>query len=94
MLRFARLMRCAIVASGTRKAAAISGVVSPPTARRVSAIAEVELSAGWQQRKRSSSVSSASTASTPSGSSVAASSSRRLRAPSLRSWSTIRRDAT
>ena len=94
MLRLARLMRCAIVASGTRKAAAISRVVRPPTARSVSAIAEAGLSAGWQQRNRSSSVSSAPTASAPCGSSVAASSSRRLRAPSLRSWSTMRRDAT
>ena len=40
MLRFARLMRCAIVASGTRNAWAISAVVSPPTARSVSAIAD------------------------------------------------------
>ena len=31
----ARLMRCAIVASGTRKAAAIWAVVRPPTARKV-----------------------------------------------------------
>ena len=37
---FARLMRCAIVASGTRNALAISAVVRPPTARSVSAIAE------------------------------------------------------
>ena len=34
----ARLMRWAIVASGTPNAAAICAVVSPPTARRVSAI--------------------------------------------------------
>ena len=34
---FARLIRWAIVASGTRKRAAISAVVSPPTARSVSA---------------------------------------------------------
>ena len=43
---FARLMRWAIVASGTRNAAAISRVVSPPTARRVSGIAV----AGAQRR--------------------------------------------
>jgi hypothetical protein len=36
----ALLMRCAIVASGTRKARAISAVVRPPTALRVRAIAE------------------------------------------------------
>ena len=40
MLCFARLIRCAIVASGTRNALAISAVVSPPTARSVSAIAD------------------------------------------------------
>ena len=40
MLCFARLIRCAIVASGTRNAFAISAVVSPPTARSVSAIAD------------------------------------------------------
>ena len=37
---FARLIRCAIVASGTRNAFAISAVVRPPTARSVSAIAD------------------------------------------------------
>ena len=46
MLCFARLIRCAIVASGTRKAFAISAVVSPPTARSVSAIADDGVSAG------------------------------------------------
>ena len=34
----ARLIRWAMVASGTRNAAAICAVVRPPTARRVSAI--------------------------------------------------------
>ena len=43
---FARLIRWAIVASETRKALAISAVVRPPTARSVSAIAEVVVSAG------------------------------------------------
>ena len=38
MVCLARLMRWAIVASGTRNAAAICAVVSPPSARRVSAI--------------------------------------------------------
>ena len=46
MLCFARLIRCAIVASGTRKALAISAVVKPPTARSVSAMAEAVESAG------------------------------------------------
>jgi hypothetical protein len=46
MLCLARLMRCPMVASGTRKAFAISAVVSPPTARKVSAIAEAGVSAG------------------------------------------------
>ena len=40
MLCLARLIRWAMVASGTRKALAISAVVKPPTARSVSAIAE------------------------------------------------------
>jgi hypothetical protein len=42
----ARLIRWAIVASGTRNALAISAVVSPPTARRVSAMAEADVSTG------------------------------------------------
>ena len=42
----ARLIRCAIVASGTRKALAISAVVRPPTARSVRAIADGRVSAG------------------------------------------------
>ena len=46
MLCFARLIRCAIVASGTRNAFAISAVVRPPTARSVSAIADGGVSAG------------------------------------------------
>ena len=48
---FARLMRCAIVDSGTRNALAISAVVRPPTARSVSAIAEGGLREGWQHVK-------------------------------------------
>ena len=55
---FARLMRCAIVASSTRNAFAISAVVSPPTARSVSAIAEAGVSAGWQHMNSTTSVSS------------------------------------
>ena len=57
---FARLMRCAIVLSGTRKALAISAVVSPPTARSVSAMADEWVSAGWQHMKSRTSVSSRS----------------------------------
>ena len=46
IVSFARLIRCAIVASGTRKARAISAVVRPPTARSVNAIAEASESDG------------------------------------------------
>ena len=58
ILRFARTSRCAIVGSATRKARAISGVVSPPSVRRVSATCASVASAGWQQVKTSSSRSS------------------------------------
>jgi hypothetical protein len=51
-------MRCPIVASGTRNARAISGVVRPPTARSVSASCDDGDSDGWQQRNSSVSVSS------------------------------------
>jgi hypothetical protein len=51
VLSLARLMRWAIVASGTRNACAISAVVRPPTARNVSAIAEARVNAGWQHMK-------------------------------------------
>ena len=54
----ARLIRCAIVASGTRNAAAISAVVRPPTARSVSASCDGAESDGWQHRNSSVSVSS------------------------------------
>lgn len=37
IFRLARTRRCAMVASGTRKARAISGVVSPASVRSVSA---------------------------------------------------------
>ena len=57
---FALEMRCAIVASETRNALAISAVVSPPTARRVSAIAEAGVSAGWQHMNSTVKVSSRS----------------------------------
>ena len=62
MLCFARLIRCAIVASGTRNAFAISAVVRPPTARSVSAIADADDSAGWQHMNSRTSVSSGSIA--------------------------------
>ena len=55
---FARLIRWAMVASGTRNAFAISAVVRPPTARSVSAIAEAGVSAGWQHMNSRISVSS------------------------------------
>ena len=58
MLCLARLIRWAMVASGTRNAWAISAVVKPPTARNVSAIAEAGVNAGWQHMKRRTSVSS------------------------------------
>src|SRR6266550_577930 len=58
ILRLARTRRWAMVASGTRKALAICGVVSPPSVRSVSATRASGASAGWQQvnisRRRSS----------------------------------------
>ena len=54
----ARLIRWPIVISGTRYAFAISAVVMPATARRVSATWLARESAGWQHRKSSVSVSS------------------------------------
>ena len=49
-----------MVDSGTTNARAISAVVSPPTARSVSATWEDAVSAGWQQRNSRVSVSSPS----------------------------------
>ena len=60
MVCLARLIRWAIVASGTKNALAISAVVKPPIARKVSAIADAVLRAGWQHMNRSTSVSSSS----------------------------------
>ena len=60
IVAFARLIRWAIVASGTKNALAISAVVRPPTARSVSASCDAAESDGWQQRKSSVSVSSSS----------------------------------
>ena len=56
----ARVMRCATVVSGTRKARAIWAAVSPHTTRRVSAIRASWGSAGWQQVKISRNRSSGS----------------------------------
>jgi hypothetical protein len=93
MRRFAREIRCAIVASSTRTALAISDVVKPPTARSVRAIADAGVSAGWQHMKSTVNVSSWSEASCGGGSRLEASSSRSLRERSLRHWSISRRDA-
>ena len=57
-VRLARTIRCATVASGTRNARAISGVVSPPSSRSVSATRASVESTGWQQVKISRSRSS------------------------------------
>ncbi len=46
ILCLARLIRWAMVASGTRNALAISAVVNPPTARNVRAIADDGVSEG------------------------------------------------
>src|SRR5512132_2888617 len=51
ILPLALTSRWAMVASGTRKARAISAVVSPPSSRRVSATWTPGSSAGWQQVK-------------------------------------------
>ena len=46
---FERVIRCAMVVSGTKKAAAISATVRPPSSRRVRATRFSGASAGWQQ---------------------------------------------
>jgi hypothetical protein len=66
ILTFARVIRCPMAASCTRKARAISGTVRPPTIRSVSVTRLSSASAGWQQVKISRSRSS-STAPTGSG---------------------------
>ena len=58
ILAFARVIRWAIVVSGTRNAWAISATVSPPSSRRVRATLASGASAGWQQVKMSRSRSS------------------------------------
>src|SRR4051795_6317130 len=92
-VRLARLIRCAIVASGTKKASAISRVVRPPTARSVSATWEAGASSGWQQQKSRKRVSSPSSVATDRGSAYVVS-SRRCLAAWLRRASTSRRVAT
>ena len=56
--RFARVMRCSIALSLTRKARAISRTVSPDTIRSASAICCVAGRSGWQQMNRSRNTSS------------------------------------
>jgi len=60
MACLARLIRCAIVASGTPNAAAICAVDSPPTARSVSAIWLGGDRSGWQHPNSSARESSVS----------------------------------
>jgi hypothetical protein len=67
---FARLMRWAMVASGTRNARAICAVPSPATARSVSATCDGRVSVGWQQS--SSSVSESSCSPAPASSAAVA----------------------
>jgi hypothetical protein len=70
-------------------------VVRPPTARSVSAICDAGVSAGWQHRKNSVSVSSTPDTGSGSGGVSAATVSSRLRlAVSLRHSSVLRRLAT
>ena len=74
-----------MVASGTRNAAAISRVVRPPTARRVSGMASAGVRDGWQHMNMRISVSSRPEAGSGlAADHEAASSSRRRRASSLR----------
>ena len=67
MVCLARLMRCAIVVSGTPNAAAICAVDRPPTARSVSAIWLGEDRSGWQQPNSKASESSLSAGSASAG---------------------------
>ena len=61
--RFARVIRCAIVVSGTRNAVAISCVVRPPKSRSVSATRASAGSTGWHAMNTSRSRSSLTTSS-------------------------------
>src|SRR5215203_951793 len=72
ILRLARTRRLAIVGSETRKARAISEVVSPASVLSVSATLASSASAGWQQvkiRRSRSSVTPLSSGASPPGSS-------------------------
>jgi hypothetical protein len=69
---FALVTLAAIVGSGTRKAAAISAVVSPQISRSASATCASRLSAGWQQVNTSRSRSSGMLSSSPAGASNSA----------------------
>ena len=91
----ARLIRWATVASGTSSARAISAVVSPPTARRVSATWETGVSAGWQHSSSRVSVSSSAggAGAGSAGASATTVCSRSRRADSRRHTSIRRRDA-
>src|SRR5690242_19323274 len=89
-------MRCATVASGTRKARATSSVVRPPSSRRVSATRASVESTGWHvvntSRRRSSSNGSSAAAarsgcSTPPPRRSSSCPSSRV----LRSWTSARR---
>ena len=88
-----RLIRCAIVVSGTKSASAISRVLSPPTARSVRATCDAGEGSGWQHQNSNSNVSSPCSV-TPGTGARAVVSSRRRRAASLRRASTSRRVAT
>ena len=70
IFRLARTRRWAMVGAGTRKARAISSVVSPPSVRRVRATCASTDSAGWQQVKTSSSRSSGKSVVCSAGSTV------------------------
>src|SRR4249919_2917797 len=87
-LRLARTIRCATVASLTRKARAISAVVSEPTRRMVRATRASVASTGWQAVKirlsRSSSISSPAASAGSSSASRERSSTARPSSSSLR----------
>ena len=91
---FARLMRWAIVVSGTTKARAISPVVSPPSSRSVRANRAGGASAGWQQvkiRRRRSSCTAMTSSGSACWNSCAAWAWRSSRVASRRNRSTILR---
>ena len=89
ILALARVSRRFIVSAGTRKARAISSVVSPATARSVSATCASMASAGWQHMKisssRSSGIGGPAMASSPGSSVVGSGASRGSFAASTRS---------